>query len=89
LPRSSSKQGPVRKPKADIFTALLALALVALIAACVFLYFDIARYEASVAPVQPAPSPMKTMLAAATPINPSDTGHTSQTGAQTPIAHIS
>lgn len=83
MPRSSSRQGPVRKPKADIFTVLLALALVALIAACAFLYIDIARYEASLSPLGPVPSVTKTVVAAATPINPSETGF------QAPIACLS
>ena len=74
MPRSSSRQGPVRKPRADIFTVLLVLALVALIAACAFVYIDIARYEAGVSPLGPAPSAVITVVAAATPINPSETG---------------
>ena len=73
MPRSSSRQGPVRKPKVDIFTVLLALALVALIAACAFLYIDIARYEAGVSPRPPAHSAVNIVVAAATPICPSKT----------------
>ena len=53
---------------------LLALALAALIVACAFVYIDIARYEAGASPLVPAPSAVKTVVAAATPINPSQTG---------------
>jgi len=53
---------------------LLALALVALISACAFLYIDIARYEAGASTPGPAPSAEETVVAAATPINPSQTG---------------
>ena len=53
---------------------LLALALVALIAACAFLYIDIARYEAGASPLGPAHSTVNTVVAAATPICPSEIG---------------
>ena len=53
---------------------LLALALVALIAACAFLYIDIARYEAGASPLGPARSAVNTVVAAAMPICPSETG---------------
>ncbi len=74
MPRSSSRQGPVRKPRADIFTVLLILALVALITACAFVYIDISRYEASAAPLGPAHSIVNTAVAVATPVNLTETG---------------
>lgn len=74
MPPSSSRQGPVRKPKADIFTVLLILALAALIAACAFVYVDIARYEARVSPVGPAGSATNTVVAAAVPVDSTETG---------------
>ena len=37
--------GPHRKPRADIYTVLLALALVALLLAIVCLYFEMDAYE--------------------------------------------
>ncbi len=41
---SSSRQGPFRKPKADIFTVLLVLGLVAIITGCILLYLEVADY---------------------------------------------
>ena len=40
----SSIRGPYRKPRVDIYTVLLALALVAIIIGCVVLYLDVAEY---------------------------------------------
>ena len=53
---------------------LLALALVALIVACAFVYIDISRYEAGAAPLEPAHSVVNTAVAAATPVNPIEPG---------------
>lgn len=41
---SSSRQGPFRKPKADVFTVLLVLGLVAIITGCILLYLEVADY---------------------------------------------
>ena len=41
---SSSKHGPYRKPRADIYTVLLIIALVALLIGCVFVYLETADY---------------------------------------------
>lgn len=43
-PQSSSKHGPYRKPRADIYTILLIVSLLAIIMACVFLYLEVADY---------------------------------------------
>ena len=40
----SSSRGPYRKPRADIYTVMLALALVAIVIGCVCLYFEVADY---------------------------------------------
>jgi hypothetical protein len=40
----SSIRGPYRKPRADIYTVLLALALVAIIIGCVVLFQEVADY---------------------------------------------
>ncbi len=39
--RSSVKHGPYRKPRADIYTLMLALALVAIILGCVCLHLEV------------------------------------------------
>jgi hypothetical protein len=44
LTPSSSRQGPFRKPKADIFTLLLVLGLVAIITGCILFYLEVADY---------------------------------------------
>lgn len=45
-----------RKPKADVYTLLLGIALVALIIACIFAYLEVADYEGDVnAPSVSAP----------------------------------
>lgn len=49
-----SKPVRYRKPKADVFTLLLGIALVALIVACIFAYLEIKEYGAS--PFSGAPS---------------------------------
>ncbi len=49
-----SKPVRYRKPKADIYTLLLGIALVALIIACIFAYLELADYGAS--PFSGAPS---------------------------------
>ena len=49
-----SKPVRYRKPKADVYTLLLAIALVALIIACIFAYMEIKDYGAS--PFSGAPS---------------------------------
>jgi hypothetical protein len=49
-----SKPVRYRKPKADIYTLLLGIALVALIIACWFAYMELADYGAS--PFSGAPS---------------------------------
>ena len=41
---SSSRQGPFRKPKADVLTVLLVLGLVAIITGCILLYLEVADY---------------------------------------------
>ena len=43
-PLSSSSRGPFRKPRADIYTVMLALALVAIVIGCVCLYLEVADY---------------------------------------------
>jgi hypothetical protein len=62
--RSSSKAarapkpkytGPYRKPRADIYTWMLALALVAILIACLCLYLEVADY---------GPQPYKLSMAA-------------------------
>jgi len=40
----SSKHGPYRKPRADIYTVLLIIALLATVIGCVFLYLETADY---------------------------------------------
>lgn len=54
--QDSNLSNPVRyrKPKADIYTLLLGIALVALIIACIFAYMEIKDYGAS--PFSGAPS---------------------------------
>jgi hypothetical protein len=49
-----SKPVRYRKPKADVYTLLLGIALVALIIACIFAYMEIKDYGAS--PFSGAPS---------------------------------
>jgi hypothetical protein len=41
---SSGSGGPYRKPRLDIYTVILALALVAIIIACIVLYLEVADY---------------------------------------------
>ena len=41
---SSSSGGPYRKPRLDVYTVMLALALVAIIIACIVLYYEVADY---------------------------------------------
>lgn len=41
---SSTGRGPYRKPRADIYTVLLAIAAIALLVACVLLYLETADY---------------------------------------------
>lgn len=43
----SSPRGPYRKPRPDILTLLLGLALVAIVVACIFLYLEVADYGES------------------------------------------
>ena len=40
----SSIRGPYRKPKVDIYTVLLAIALAAIIIGCVVLFLEVAEY---------------------------------------------
>jgi hypothetical protein len=49
-PQDSNLSNPVRyrKPKADVYTLLLGIALVALIIACIFAYLEVADYEGDV-----------------------------------------
>ena len=42
--QTSSSGGPYRKPRLDIYTVMLALALAAIIIACIVLYFEVADY---------------------------------------------
>ena len=42
--QSSSSGGPYRKPRLDVYTVMLALALVAIIIACIVLYAEVADY---------------------------------------------
>ncbi len=46
-PASSSKQptGPYRRPKADVYTVLLILALVAIVVGILCLYFELDMYQ--------------------------------------------
>ncbi len=48
-PRSSKpiSGGPYRKPRADIYTLMLALALVAIVIGCICLYLEVADYGAA------------------------------------------
>lgn len=48
-PRSSKpiSGGPYRKPRADIYTLMLALALVAIVIGCICLYLEVADYGPS------------------------------------------
>ena len=41
---SSRSGGPYRKPRVDLYTVMLALALVAIIIACIVLYAEVADY---------------------------------------------
>jgi hypothetical protein len=61
LPRVSTdnSEGQYRKPRANLYTALLAIALVALILGCVLLYFELEAYEFK---HKGAPSASATML---------------------------
>jgi hypothetical protein len=43
-PLSPSSRGPFRKPRADIYTVMLVLALVAIVVGCVFMYLEVADY---------------------------------------------
>lgn len=40
-PRSSSNQGPYRKPRADVYTVLLIIALVAILLSVLFLHLEV------------------------------------------------
>jgi hypothetical protein len=40
----SSKRGPYRKPRADIYTLLLIISLLAIVIGCVFLFLETADY---------------------------------------------
>lgn len=52
---NSSNEGPLfRKPRADLYTALLVIALLAMILACVFAYLEIKDYGTP--PYQGGPS---------------------------------
>jgi hypothetical protein len=51
---SNPSQGPYRKPSTDLYTVLLAVALLALIAGTVFLYMELLDYGSP--PYQGAPS---------------------------------
>ena len=42
--RAPKPTGPYRKPRPDIYTVLLAIAVVALLIACVLLYLETADY---------------------------------------------
>ena len=50
---SSSDAGPGRKPQPDIYTILLAVALVALLVACILLYLEQGDYRGSAMLVSP------------------------------------
>lgn len=72
---SSNLSKPVRyrKPKADVYTLLLGIALVALIIACIFAYMEIQDYGAS--PISGAPSaavPVEHSVNVATIVLPDD-----------------
>jgi hypothetical protein len=41
---ASSKHGPYRKPRADVYTVLLIIALVAVLVGCLFAYLETADY---------------------------------------------
>lgn len=52
---NSSNEGPLfRKPRADLYTALLVIALLAMILACVFAYLEVKDYGTP--PYQGGPS---------------------------------
>ncbi len=74
---SSGSGGPYRKPRLDIYTVMLAIALVAIIIACVVLYLEVADYGKPpyqlglAAPVQADPAPASTVAACCGPETPS------------------
>lgn len=66
--RTGGVRGPYRKPKADIYTVLLAIAVVAMLIACVLLYLETADYPDkppwSGGPTGKAPQPQSVVLVA-------------------------
>ncbi len=65
---------PVRKPKANVYTVMLVLALLAIIMGCVFLYLEIQEYQGKInlPPVQvrgPAAAEAERWLACQTSAN--------------------
>jgi len=68
--RSSSKTaGPFRKPRADLYTALLAIALVALLLGILCLYLEMKQYDFKFKGGPPAPTVPPPPQAAA-PVQP-------------------
>jgi hypothetical protein len=74
-PGSSNVPGGYRKPRADLYTVLLIVALLALVIGTIFLYLETAQYEGNppykgvpsvwIAPEAPVgPSPVATRLLA-------------------------
>jgi hypothetical protein len=74
--QSSSSGGPYRKPRLDVYTVMLALALVAIIIACIVLYREVADYGKPpyelglAAPVHADSAPASTVAACCGPERP-------------------
>ena len=67
--QSFSSGGPYRKPRLDIYTVMLALALVAIIIACIVLYLEVADYGSP--PYQAGlAAPVRTGLPASSTLDP-------------------
>jgi hypothetical protein len=57
MPPATTKSTPYAPAKSDAYTGLLVISLLALIAACVFLYLDWSSYSSSKPPAVPPIAP--------------------------------
>jgi hypothetical protein len=73
--RGSDRDVPADSPRADVYTGLLGLSLLALVAASVFLWLDYSQYPDKTPPKPPpAPTPTVPTPAPATPEKPGPGG---------------
>ena len=64
MARTPGKTGPYRKPRADVYTVLLLVALIAMIVSCVVLYVEVLDYGEN--PLGAAPASTRTPQSPAT-----------------------